>query len=184
MKKIALIIPVAFLIMFPFSGCKKILEVKPQSRITEEVFFHNEGDFEPNVVGIYTIMRSLANNITYGTERSEELVSALNSRFGVAWSQTLSPSSGAINYAEWYRGIGHCNLLLLKIKDFSFSSNPDLKKKIIAETYCLRAYFFFHLLRVIGDAPLMLDAIVDENVPLLPRAKAEDVMKQINRLMR
>ncbi|HWI90758.1 MAG TPA: RagB/SusD family nutrient uptake outer membrane protein [Flavisolibacter sp.] len=179
MKKIALIIPVAFLIMFPFSGCKKILEVKPQSRITEEVFFHNEGDFEPNVVGIYTIMRSLANNITYGTERSEELVSALNSRFGVAWSQTLSPSSGAINYAEWYRGIGHCNLLLLKIKDFSFSSNPDLKKKIIAETYCLRAYFFFHLLRVIGDAPLMLDAIVDENVPLLPRAKAEDVMKQI-----
>jgi hypothetical protein len=143
------------------------------------VFFHTEGDFEPNLVGIYTIMRSLANNVTYGTERSEELVSALNSRFTVAWSHTLSPSSGAINYAEWYRGIGHCNLLLLKIKDFPFSSNPDLKKKILAETYCLRAYFYFHLLRIIGDAPLMLDAVVDENVPLLPRAKSTDVMKQI-----
>jgi starch-binding outer membrane protein, SusD/RagB family len=179
MKRFFLTIPVIVIIATVFTGCKKILEVKPQSRITEEVFFHNEGDFEPNVVGIYTVMRSLANNVTYGTERSEELASALNSRFTVAWSHTLSASSGAINYAEWYRGIGHCNLLLLKIKDFSFSSNPDLKKKITAETYCLRAFFFFHLLRVIGDAPLMLDAVVDENVLLLPRAKGADVMKQI-----
>lgn len=179
MKRFLLTIPVIVIIAMVFSGCKKILEVDPQSRITGEVFFHNEGDFEPNLVGIYTVMRSLANNVTYGTERSEELVSALNSRFTVAWSHTLSPSSGAINYAEWYRGIGHCNLLLLKINDFPFSSNPDLKKKIVGETYCLRAFFFYHLLRVIGDAPLMLDAVVDDNVPLLPRSKAEDVMKQI-----
>lgn len=179
MKRFLLTIPVIAIIAIVFSGCKKILEVDPQSRITGEVFFHNEGDFEPNLVGIYTVMRSLANNVTYGTERSEELVSALNSRFTVAWSHTLSPSSGAINYAEWYRGIGHCNLLLLKINDFPFSSNPDLKKKIVGEAYCLRAFFFYHLLRVIGDAPLMLDAVVDDNVPLLPRSKAEDVMKQI-----
>jgi len=179
MKKSFLLVLVVLLMATIFSGCKKILEVTPQSSITEEVFFRNEGDFEPNLVGIYTVMRSLANNVTYGTERSEELISASNSRFTAAWSQTLSSSSGAINYAEWYRGIGHSNLLLKKIKDFSFSSNPDLKKKIIAETYCLRAYFFFHLLRVIGDAPLMLDAVVDENVPLLPRAKSKDVMKQI-----
>jgi starch-binding outer membrane protein, SusD/RagB family len=178
MKNIFLIASLIVIITF-FSGCKKILEVTPQSSITEQVFFHSEGDFEPNLVGIYTVMRSLANNITYGTERGEELISGSNSRFTVAWAQSLSPSSGAINYNEWYRGIGHCNLLLLKIKDFPFSSNPDLKKKIIAETYCLRAYFYFHLLRVIGDAPLMLDAIVNDNVPQLPRAKSTDVMKQI-----
>lgn len=178
MKKYLLIIALASMVA-GFTSCKKILEVTPQSSITEEVFFQNEGDFEPNVVGTYTVMRSLANNITYGTERSEELISASNSRFTVAWSQTLSASSGAINYNEWYKGIGHCNLLLLKIKDFPFSSNPDLKKRIVAETYCLRAYFYFHLLRVIGDAPLMLDAVVNDNVPLLPRAKSADVMKQI-----
>lgn len=179
MRKVFFIIPIALLTATIFSGCKKILEINPQSSITEEVFFHNEGDFEPNLAGIYTVMRSLANNVTYGTERSEELISASNSRFTVAWSQTLSASSGAINYAEWYRAIGHCNLLLLKIKDFSFSSNPDLKKKILGETYSLRAWFYFHLLRVIGDAPLMLDAVVDENVPLLPRSKDTEVMKQI-----
>lgn len=160
-------------------GCNKLLEVTPQSSITEQTYFQQEGDFEPYVTGIYTAMRSLANNITYGTERSEELTAALNSRFGVAWTQIITPSSGAINYNDWYKAIGNCNLLLEKIKGFSFASNPDTRKRILAETYCLRAYFYFHLTRIIGDAPLMLQAVTDANVPLLPRSKATDVMKQI-----
>lgn len=179
MRKVFLTIPVALLLFFVMPGCKKILEVEPQSDITEEVFYRSEGDFDPNLAGIYTVMRNIANNVTYGTERSEELISASNSRFTVAWSHTLSETSGSINYNEWYRGIGHCNLLLLKIQDFSFSSNPDLKKRILAETHALRAWFYFHLVRVIGDAPLMLEAVVDENVPLLPRSTAADVMNQI-----
>lgn len=178
MRKIFFILATALLVQAG-TGCKKILEVDPQSSITEEVFFQNEGDFEPYVAGIYTVMRSIANNVTYGTERGEELISASNSRFTVAWSHTLSAASGSINYAEWYRGIGHCNLVLLKIKDFSFSSNPDLRKRIVAETLALRAWFYFHLLRVIGDAPLMLDAVVDENIPLLPRSPGAEVVKQI-----
>ena len=179
MKKLFAIVPFAILVILGNTGCKKILEVTPQSSITEEVFFRNESDFEPNLSGIYTVMRSIANNITYGTERSEELISGSNSRFTVAWSHTLSANSGSINYAEWYRAIGHCNLLLLKIQDFSFSGNPDLKKRILGETYALRAYFYFDLLRVIGDAPLMLEAVVNENVPVLPRAKDTEVLKQI-----
>jgi hypothetical protein len=179
MRKLFFILPVVMIAGILAPGCKKILEVKPQSDITEEVFYRNEGDFEPNLAGIYTIMRSIANNITYGTERSEELVSASNSRFTVAWSHNLSPASGAINYNEWYKGIGHVNLLLLKIKDFPFSSNPDLKKRILGEAHSLRAWFYFHLLRVIGDAPLMLEAVVDENVPLLSRSPADEVMDQI-----
>jgi hypothetical protein len=179
MKKIRSIIALPVLMLLVFSGCKKILEVTPQSSITEETYFKSEGDFEPYVTGIYTFMRTFANNITYGTERGEELVAALNSRFGVPWTQIITPSSGAINYNEWYKAIGHCNLLLAKIQGFSFASNPDTKKRIVAETYALRAYMYFHLTRIIGDAPLMLQAVTDENVPLLARSKATDVMKLI-----
>ncbi len=178
MKNIVVTVILAAFFLPILPGCKKILEVDPQSSITEENYFRNESDFEPYVTGIYTFMRSLANNVTYGTERSEELIAGSNSRFGVAWTHNITPSSGAINYNEWYRAIGHCNLLLSKIADFNFSS-ADSKKRIIAETYCLRAYVYFHLLRVIGDAPLMLQAITDENVPLLPRSPATEVMEQI-----
>src|SRR5918993_5884243 len=144
---------VSLLVLFLGTGCKKILEVKPQSSITEEIYFKNEGDFEPYVTGIYSQMRNIVNNVTYGIERSEELVSAQNSRFTVAWTHTLSPTSGAVNYDVYYRAIGHCNLLLERIKDFEFTVNPASKSRIMAETYALRAFFYFHLTRIIKDAP-------------------------------
>ena len=103
-------------------------------------------------------MRFLNDNITYGTERSEELTSAINARFTTAWSHTLDKSTGALDYANWYAAIGHCNLLLDKIESFPFT-NEALKNRIKAETLALRAYFFFHLTRIIGDAPLMLEPV-------------------------
>jgi hypothetical protein len=165
--------------LLAIAGCKKILEVAPKSQITEQVYFKNEGDFEPYVTGIYTYMRTLANNVTYGEERSEELVAASNARFSTAWNQILSPSVGAINYSYWYQAIGQCNLLLAKIKPFAFASDPDTKSRIVAETHALRAYFYFHLMRIIGDCPLMLQAVTSADVPLLQRAPAADVMKQV-----
>jgi starch-binding outer membrane protein, SusD/RagB family len=180
MKKTFAIIVLPSLFLLMLTGCSKMLEVKPESSITEQIYFKNEGDFEPYLTGIYTFMRGFANNVTYGTERSEELTAASNSRFSVAWNHTLSPTSGAINYNEWYRAIGHCNLLLDKIGGFSFSS-ADAKKRIVAETHALRAFFYFHLTRVIGDAPLMLQAITDEKVPLLARSSAKNVMEQIQK---
>jgi hypothetical protein len=178
-KSIIYIIALSGLVL-TLAGCKKLLEVTPQSSITEETYFTSEGDFDPYVIGIYTSMRTLANNVTYGMERGEELIAGSNARFGVAWSQIITPASGSINYNDWYKAIGNCNLLFEKIKGFSFATNPDQKKRILAETYSLRGYFYFHLTRIIGDAPLMLDAVTNENVPLLARAKATDVMKQIN----
>lgn len=180
MKRKSIIILLPACLLIALSGCKKMLEVNPLSSITDATYFHSEGDFDPYVTGIYTFMRTFADNVTYGTERGEELIQASNSRFSVAWSQVITPSSGAIDYNDWYKAIGNCNLLLEKIKGFPFASNPDTRKRILAETYGLRAYFYFYLTRIIGDAPIMLQAVVDENVPVLPRSPATDVMKQIN----
>ena len=180
MKNLVIKIAIPALLLAVLPGCKKLLEIKSESSITEQIYFKNEGDFEPNVTGIYTYMRSLANNDFYGEQRSEELVNGPNSRLNSAvWGQNLSVTNGTLDYAGWYTAIGHCNLLLEKIKDFDFASNPDTKKRIIAETLGLRAWFYFHLLRIIGDTPLMLDAITTDNVPLLPRSPSTDVMQQI-----
>lgn len=178
MKRIILFISMTISLFFVNTSCKKILDIRTDSSITESNYFKNEGDFEPYLTGIYTSMRGFANNVTYGTERSEELIAASNARFTTAWTQIITPSSGAINYNSWYQAIGHCNLLLERIKDFPFSV-ADNKKRIIAETYALRAYFYFSLVRIIGDAPLMLQAITNDNVPLLPRSSSVDVMKRI-----
>jgi hypothetical protein len=166
------------IIILSFTSCEKMLEVNPESQITDQVYFKSEGDFLPYVTGIYVPMRNFSNNLVYGTERSEELVNAFNARLTTAWSQILSPTVGAINYNSFYSAIGHTNLLLEKIEPFQFA-NAATKNRIMAEAYCQRAYFYFYLVRIIGDTPLMLQAITDENVPLLPRSKASDVMVQV-----
>src|SRR5688500_6269490 len=180
MKKIIIATVVAGLFVSTLQSCKKLLEVKPESSITEEIYFKNEGDFEPNVTGIYTYMRELVNNDLFGEQRSEELVNGPNARLSsAAWGQLLSPTNGALAYNGWYTAIGHCNLLLEKIKDFDFAANPDTKKRIVAEAHALRAWCYFHLTRIIGKTPLMLEAVTNENVPLLPRASEAEVMTQI-----
>jgi hypothetical protein len=178
MKKIYIIAAIILLMGTVFTSCNKLLEVTPQSQITEQVYFKNETDFEPYVIGTYTSIRAFANSLLYGDERSEELINGSNSRLTTAWSQILSPTVGAINYNGQYKAIGNVNLLLDKIEPFNFT-NAALKNRLKAEALCQRAYTYFFLVRVIGDAPLMLQAITDDNVPLLPRAKATDVMKQI-----
>jgi hypothetical protein len=178
MKNIYIIPAIIVLMGAVFTSCKKLLEVSPQSQITEQVYFQNESDFEPYVVGTYTSIRAFANSILYGDERSEELINGTNSRLTTAWSQILSPTVGSINYNGQYKAIGNVNLLLNKIEPFNFLNTAN-KNRLKAEALCQRAYTYFFLVRVVGDTPLMLQAITDDNVPLLPRAKAVDVMKQI-----
>lgn len=180
MKRIYVITPLLMLIV-AFTGCEKLLEVKPDSQITEQLYFQNESDYAPYVTGMYSSMRSLVGSIqalTYGTERSEELTIATTNRLTTAWSHILTPTTGAFNYSAYYKAIGNCNLLLERIEPFPFS-NAATKNRLKAETYALRAFYYLQLVRIIGDTPLMLQAIIDDNVPLLPRAKTIDVIKQI-----
>lgn len=160
------------------SACESLIEVTPQSQITGQTYFQNEGDYAPYLTGVYGLMRGFTNNVVYGTERSEELIAALNARFTSAWNQTLSPSNQPINYTSWYGMIGHCNLLLKRIEGQAFT-NENQKKQIQAEAHCLRAFAYFHLSRIIGDAPIVLDAVENEVVPPVPRSPAADVLKQV-----
>lgn len=178
MKKIFLAAGLMALILAGASSCKKLLDVTPQSQITGQVYFKSEGDFEPFVIGNYTYIRTFANTIGYGEERSEELMQGPNSRLTSIWTQTITATTNAINYNAQYKAIGAVNLLLDRIESFPFT-NTALKNRVKAEALCQRAFTYFLLVRIIGDTPLMLQAITDDNVPPLPRAKAADVMKQV-----
>ena len=56
MKKIFHIITVCC-VLVAGAGCEKILEVKPESQITDDVYFKSEGDFDPYLTGIYKLVR-------------------------------------------------------------------------------------------------------------------------------
>ncbi len=180
MNKKLYLIGIALVVMPLLQGCDKLLEVKPDSSITEQTYFTSEADFEPYLTGIYSAMRNFANSDLYGSQRGDEYVNGINARLNAAVSlHQLSPVNGAADWQAWYTAIGNCNLLLDKIQGFEFTGSPNTKKRILGETYALRAYFYFSLTRIFGKVPLMLQAVTDDNVPLLERSPETEVMKQI-----
>ncbi|MBS7563269.1 RagB/SusD family nutrient uptake outer membrane protein [Mucilaginibacter sp. Bleaf8] len=86
-----------------------------------------------------------------------------------------------LNAAAWtkyYTGIFRANTLLQKIANIDFGGNAALKNRYTAEARFLRAYFYFDLVRMFGNVPL-LDAPLEPGQYDRPQANPDDVYKQI-----
>ena len=175
MKKI--LITLSWLAVLSSLSCQRILEVKPVSQITNQVYWQNEDDFSAYLTGIYQLYRAQMNDLSFGDDRSDSYVQGSLPRFSAYWSQVINPGNSK-DWTVYYSVIGHVNFLLSQMDGFKFS-NENNRKRIRAEALCIRASMYFYMAKIWGDIPLTLDAIVDEKVPLLARAPVTDVFKQV-----
>ncbi|RCR66575.1 RagB/SusD family nutrient uptake outer membrane protein [Larkinella punicea] len=159
------------------SSCQDILEVKPRSQITNQVFWQSEGDFTTYMTGIYQRFRGHMNEQAFGEDRSELYVQGSLPRFSAYWSQVINAGNSR-DWTAFYGTIGHVNLLLRQIDGFTFT-NEVVKKRTQAEALCVRAYLYYYMAKIWGDVPLVLEPVVDENVPLVARTPVADVFKQV-----
>ncbi|MDU1892408.1 MAG: RagB/SusD family nutrient uptake outer membrane protein [Dysgonomonas sp.] len=74
-----------------------------------------------------------------------------------------------------YRGIERANLLFENIDRVSGWKNEQQKNQVVGEAYYLRAMFYFELMQVYGEVPLMLTT----EALNLPKSSAEEVYAQI-----
>lgn len=177
MKKIKFIIASVSFMLLVGTGCNKILNVKTVSDITNANYWNSEGDVTGYLTGIYTKLRDVMNTTYYLEDRGDSYVEGLEVGVSNAWRQNLNNST-APNWINFYNLIHHCNLLLKYAPDISFA-DPNEKKRALAETYFIRAYTYFILIRSWGDVPLVLEPTESGNTPLPSRAPAADVMQQI-----
>jgi hypothetical protein len=80
-------------------------------------------------------------------------------------------------YSINYFGIYRCNQVINNAKP-----ETALRKRMIAEAKCLRAYFYFELSTVFGDVPLRLEAAknLTEGMARTPKAKVyEQIVKDL-----
>lgn len=84
-------------------------------------------------------------------------------------------------YVAQYQGIARCNISLKYIPDVECDTvmTQSVKDRLIGETYFLRAYYYFRLVRAFGGVPLTLQVENSDTRWLLPRESAENVYKQI-----
>lgn len=97
---------------------------------------------------------------------------------------TLSAATGP-QLAFWqldYTGIYRANLLLQKLGENTIPDlTPDLKARYVAEAKALRAYYYFELVRLFKNIPLITTPISADKIYDVVQAKPEETYAQIEK---
>lgn len=172
------------------SSCQdEFLELAPQTDRNSLNFYKTAADFNNAVIGSYTTLRASG---LYGSSliwMGE--VSADNSDYGVTRQsgnvdnyQFIDHTYTSLNnivYSAWrdhYLGIRRVNAILTRIQSATIPEN--VKTQYTGEAQFLRALFYFNLVRLFGDVPLVKEEITDpEGASNLTRTPAEEVYQFI-----
>ncbi len=142
-----------------FSGCSKFLDKKPQTEIRTSAFWQTEDDIKAAIAGMYSGMQDVCstNFLFWGDSRSDNFVD--NPKYGNVVYCTNGLTS-AINGSDWsplYTVIGRANDLLKhipQVKALQPGIDPKAINYYLSEARNVRAYCYFQLVKVWGDAPL------------------------------
>lgn len=158
-------------------SCQKLIDIKPESSITNANYWKAEGDVTGYLTGIYTSYRDELNTTFHLEDRGDEFSPGLESGMSTAWQQNLTPQN-APNWLGFYNVIHHCNLILKNAPGISFSQQATLNR-ILAQTKFIRAHIYFTLLRCWGDAPIVTEPTESAERDMPARSKQADVMQFI-----
>jgi hypothetical protein len=166
------------------SGCAKFLQEDPKSLIASTNFYKTNADAISAINGAYTAMRpdvTAAFHVTW----INEVTSDDGTLGGTALGERLELSNqvytaqhlfiqGVWNVA--YNVINRANSVLANV-DSAFVS-PSLCRRLYGEARFLRAFYYFRLVRLYGDVPLLLEPSSSSNL-YPPRTDVKEIYEQI-----
>lgn len=179
-----------FLILFHQSSCRKLVDIPPPTNsITENSVFSTDATSIPVLTGIYTTMNS--NGQPFQGTRSVSLLTGLSSDElrpigGVGtlleqYYQNKLSATGAVAGPElWsplYSLVYRCNAALEGLNKTS-SLTHAVKQQLMGEAKFLRGFFYFYLVNIFGDVPLIVTTDPKVNT-LQPRSNSMYVYQQI-----
>jgi hypothetical protein len=183
MKKYILLIGLGLNLL----SCTSILEIEPTDRFTATTFFKTKEHAEAAVNATYASLigySSLSYNyIYYECATPNCYMYQNNNGFDFIANGIQDAANSAVINNSWgscYAGIGRANTLLAKIDGIPATSLSEaLKKRYIAESKFLRAFFYTQLWALYGGVPLITDAPDLAKQASLPRNSADEVLAQI-----
>ncbi len=170
-------------------SCEKFLVDKPITSLTTGNSYTTAKDMENVLNGCYNIfystdyyqweyvmMNDVRSDNAYPGGNNEETFFDYD-RFNL-------PASNSHNYVNWgnlYKGIARANILLNKIKEVTDPAlTVERRKQIIGEASFLRAFHYFHLVKLYGGVPLELESnTANPSITRKARASEKEVYDQI-----
>ena len=174
------------------TGCKKYLDVYPETSLSSETFFKKEADFQQAINAAYVPLRPIFNdhNWVLGELHSDNSYYARNVMFG-AEEQTQNHADFNLPlvdglttntrvrdlYRLYYQVIARTNQVLFSIDEIDFDATS--KNNIKGQAYFLRGFAYLELTRFFGKVPLHLTPIKDRSEAAVPLAETEALYTQI-----
>lgn len=162
MKNIKLFVIIISVILLQ-SCSEDFIELAPISNANVDDFFKTQGDFESAIIGAYATLASQGTYHDYvqliGDLRSDntEMGTTASVRFPFFdMSEFREQPTSPIFNSVWndnFQGISRANLILEKIDNVELSES--FRQRIMGESRFLRALFYFNLVRIFGDVPLL-----------------------------
>ncbi len=174
------------------AGCKKsFLELAPVSNANVNAVFKTKQDFELSVNNAYSTLYTIyapKGSMSFVGELMSDNVTvstlAISGAFTIVDQQAFRDYSIATNntgvYIFWvdhFTSLYQVNIVLDKIAGADLEDS--YKKGVVAEMKFLRALYYFNLVRMFGDLPLVTTPIVGEEAYAMKRSPKEEVYKLI-----
>ncbi len=168
---------------------EEFVTIEPKGSFLSTSYYSNEQQATAALVGVYDPLRK-------NTGGFENLVAMLNAGSddfyaggggasdgtGIQNFSTHSLSSVLIPGSFWndhYQGVYRANVLLSKMSGVDMSD--ALKVRFTAESKALRAFYYFNLVRLFKNVPLILEPLTTSNILDVEQATPEAVYAQIEK---
>ncbi len=154
------------------TACGDILDLKPITEELETNYYKNESECFSGLVSVYDVLQWGALNTPgsgAGSIPFEWISEVMGDRCYAGGDNATDGATmerfnrGTLNgdvvnvrslWRKYYSGIYRANLLLEKLPDAQFDKESN-RERFAAEAKFLRAYFYFDLVRLFGNVPLI-----------------------------
>lgn len=180
MKKIFL----SLLFLAILSSCKDMLVEVPKDFISKANFYKNEADAEGAIAGVYSSFREDYYGINYYlfVELHADYLNGRGSQAGISYfDKVLDPTNiGRAEYiwSNLYRAINRSNSVIANVPSIE-NIDENVKTRIMAEAYFLRAMAYFNLVRGFGPIPIKTTESTDLSSLHAPREPESKVYELI-----
>ncbi|WP_162946451.1 RagB/SusD family nutrient uptake outer membrane protein [Chitinophaga barathri] len=166
------------------SSCGK-LEESPQAFISPENFYKTRSDAIAAVTAAYAPVRNngfvTRNYAILGEVTTDNMFPLPNNNDRVQLDNYVhTPQNGILRetWTTFYQGISYSNFVIDKVPNIDMDGT--LRDRLVAEGKFLRAFYYYHLVRLFGDLPLITTALASLDKLTYPkRSPAADVYAQI-----
>ena len=150
-----------------FARCDGLLETEPLGTLTEDTFYQTPEHFDAAALGIYSTLTNPWSrarggpHILYAAEfPTDDFTNQQGSNDfeEFVWTASNAAASPTV-WASWYKGVLRANVVLDQLETTPAFEAEEERAPYAAEARFLRAYFYFNLVTLWCNPPLVLEPI-------------------------